>query len=245
KRIRGSGFIASSLLAAACGRPPDGVAESSRVAITATVNSTRFTTREHMLAGGEMQISGEPLAESMGRDLNGYFRFILPTDLYYDENLQRRWIDLPGFSTGVESYEYSKQPMNGLAFEFGAGTSLAHAPLVNTDNATGAAATAHLATLVQRAGVASNATTKWVFAPGTYPAMNKFGNKNPKGTGNPANNPVGWPGIWPTAHVFASFDPASDPSGALSLACAVVSDDGDADDAPINGDYECDATSSH
>ena len=39
---------------------------------------------------------------------------------------RRRWPTArsisPGFSTGVESYEYSKQPMNNLAFESGAGT---------------------------------------------------------------------------------------------------------------------------
>ena len=54
------------------------------VTITATVNSTRFVTREHMLAAGEMQISGEPLAEAMGRTLANYSRDRVPTDLYFD-----------------------------------------------------------------------------------------------------------------------------------------------------------------
>ena len=68
------------------------------------------------------------------------------------------WIDLPGFSTAVESYEYSKQPMNNLAFEAGAGTSLVYGPLVDTDNATGSRRDpAHLATLLQHFAASSNA----------------------------------------------------------------------------------------
>ncbi|HVZ24043.1 MAG TPA: hypothetical protein VG871_23375, partial [Vicinamibacterales bacterium] len=59
-------------------------APAASVAITASVTSTRFVTREHMLAAGEMQISGEPLAEQMGRALGGYSRDLLPTDLYVD-----------------------------------------------------------------------------------------------------------------------------------------------------------------
>ena len=63
---------------------------------------TRFITREHMLASGEMQISGEPLAEQMGRDLGGFSRDLLPTDIYVDPVVGLYWIDLAGFSTGVE-----------------------------------------------------------------------------------------------------------------------------------------------
>ena len=196
--------------------------------ITAHVNSTRFVTREHMLAAGEMQISGEPLAQAMGRDLGGYSREELPPNLYHDTALDTFWIDLPGFSTGVESYEYSKQPMNNLAFEGGAGTSLAYAPRIDTDGATGPAATAHLAALVQHYGAASNALGRFVF-----PAD--------------AENPIGWPGIWPTAHVFRSFDPAIDPTGAFVLGCSISSDDDPlgAGGALACADYECSATSLH
>src|SRR5689334_2824671 len=92
---------------AACGKPgavhsdagPSGdavrVADAAvppLVTITSTVNSTRFVTREHMLAAGEMQISGEPLAEAMGRDLGSYSRDFLPTDLYIGASTF--WIDL-------------------------------------------------------------------------------------------------------------------------------------------------------
>src|SRR5690348_15238834 len=108
----------------ACGEPPSTPPPDApppvHVTITASVGSTRFITREHMLASGEMQISGEPLAEAMGRNLGAYSRDRLPSDLYFEPTLNASWIDLAGFSTGVESYEYSKQPMNMLAFESGA-----------------------------------------------------------------------------------------------------------------------------
>src|SRR5580693_1224820 len=127
------------LVVAACGSPrvasdaapPSDAAQTP--AITATVNSTRFVVREHMLAAGEMQISGEPLAQAMGRNLGSYSRAHIPPDLYFDTSPWSAgpWIDLPGFSSGVESYEYSKQPMNFLAFESAAGTSLEFGPLIS------------------------------------------------------------------------------------------------------------------
>ena len=88
------------------GTAPDAATGSNAaddVAVTAVVTSTRFVVREHMLAAGEMQISGEPFAEAMGRDLHGYSRDLLPTDLYTDLALGFAWIDLAGFSTAVES----------------------------------------------------------------------------------------------------------------------------------------------
>ena len=39
--------------------------------LTAEVTDTRFTTADHMIAGIEMQISGEPFAELLGRDIGG------------------------------------------------------------------------------------------------------------------------------------------------------------------------------
>jgi hypothetical protein len=239
------------IVLAACGSPhvvpaTDGLGPDTSksgaytAAVTAVVDSTRFVVREHMLAAGEMQISGEPLAEAMGRDLTGYSRDLLPPDLYADPTLGVSVVDLAGFSTGVESYEYSKQPMNFLGFESGAGTALSHTALGSD-----------LATLVQHYAAGSNALGLWVFPAGTYPTDNGSGNtpgnRNPTGTGLVANNPLGWPGLWPTAHVFASFDPAIDPVSTVDLRCAISSDD-----SPLGlgmrelcGDYECEATSSH
>ena len=223
--------------------------ELQRAKVTGTVGSTRFTTREHFLAAGEMQISGEPLAEAMGRDLAGYSRDHLPADLYFDPAPAAfgPWIDLVGFSTAVESYEYSKQPMNNVAFESGAGTSLLYGPLVNPGSATGVTATALLAAKIQRFGEASNALGRFVFPAGTFPANNlRGGTANPLGAGKPADNPLGWPGIWPTVHVFRSFDPAVSATSELVLGCSVTSDDDPGATGALNcADYECNATSLH
>ena len=215
--------------------PPD--AAPPTVTITATLDSARFVVREHMLAAGEMQISGEPLAETMGRDLGGYSRDLIPTNVYNDPTTGFAWIDLPGFSTAVESYEYSKQPMNELAFESGAGTALS--PLVGGDAA--------LAATMQHYATASNALGKWVFPAGTWPTNNGFGDDNPTGAGSGAANRLGWPGMWPTAHVFASFDPTLAPTSATALLCSIASDDNPNEGGAIVicSDFECDATSLH
>lgn len=218
-----------------------------RVVITMTVGSTRFVTREHMLAGGEMQISGEPLAEAMGRDLGSYSRDFIPADVYQDTTLDRLWVDIPGFSSGIESYEYSKQPMNNLAFESGAGTALAYGPVLNPDGATGATARARLADTVQGFGRGSHADGLYVFPPGTFPTGNPGGASNPKGVGRGSNNPLGWPGLWPTNHVFASFDPALEATTGLDIECSISSDDNPVGlgGALLCADYECDATTLH
>src|SRR5436305_402121 len=87
----------------ACGKPPLAVPDGGGDApgqghepptITSTVDFTRFVTRDHMLASAEMQISGEPLAEAMGRDLGGYSRDLLPADIYLDAVNGTFWIDL-------------------------------------------------------------------------------------------------------------------------------------------------------
>ena len=251
--------IGAATQSACSGTPPATVAsrdggvdvyvEVQRAKVTATVGSTRCTTREHFLAAGEMQISGEPLAEAMGRDLSGYSRDHLPADIYFDPAPAALgpWIDLVGFSTAVESYEYSKQPMNNVAFESGAGTSLIYGPLVNPASTTGAAATALLIAKIQHFGEASNALGRFVFAAGTFPANNlRGGTVNPLGAGKPADNPLGWPGIWPTTHVFRSFDPAIAATSELVLGCAVTSDDDPGAIGALNSaDYECNATSLH
>ncbi len=242
------------------------------VTITAAVNSTRITTREHFLAAGEMQISGEPLAEAMGRVLANYSRDHIPPDIYNDTspNTQGPWIDLPGFSTAVESYEYSKQAMNTTAFESGAGTSLVYGPIVNSSAQHGAAATTQLATIMQHFAQGSNALGLFVFPGGTWPSQPGIAistGTKPRGPGDanpPAGdggappgqgsaNPLGWPGIWPTVHLFTDFDPTIAPTSAGDLYCAISSDDdpagstcvGPACGALVCADYECDATTLH
>jgi hypothetical protein len=234
---------------------PEAEAPPQEVTITATVSSTRFVTREHFIAAGEMQLSGEPFAEAMGRDLAGYSRDHVPSDIYFDtsKNEQGPWIDLAGFSSAVESYEYSKQAMNTTAFESGAGTSLVYGPIVNASQLGGAQATAQLAARVQHFAEESDALGPFVFPPGTFPTNPSLllgvrgpGDANPKGVGTGAENPLGWPGIWPTVHVFVSFDPTIDPSGDGKLYCAISSDDDPGTTgAVVSSDYECDATSLH
>src|SRR5262245_57150421 len=108
--------------------------------LTGKVTNTRFMTADHMLASMEMQISGEPLAELLGRDLGGYDRFSAQTDNYTDPNTMKPGTDPLGFSLAVESYEYSKQPMNNLSFEAGAGLSLQFGPRLNPMGMDGAPA---------------------------------------------------------------------------------------------------------
>src|ERR1700722_14042783 len=105
-----------------------------------------------------MQITGEPFAEDMGRSLAGYSRDHLPPNVYFDTSplANGPWVDLPGFATAVESYEYSKQPMNNVAFESGAGTSLVYGPVTNPSGLAGAAATSNLAALVQHFAIGSH-----------------------------------------------------------------------------------------
>ncbi|MFT3692058.1 MAG: hypothetical protein QM831_02875 [Kofleriaceae bacterium] len=190
--------------------------EPPRVTITATVGSTRVTTREQMIAAGEMQLSGEPLAEAMGRRLANYSRFRVPGDVYFDPQLAMSWIDLAGYASAIESYEYSKQPMNNLMFESGAGTALAYGPLIGSED--------KLAAMVQHFAQGAHTLGRFVFPD------------------------RGWPGMAPTNHVFASFDPAIDPTSDMKLKCAITSDDNPGAQPGVtvtSSDYECDASSLH
>jgi hypothetical protein len=240
------------LLLAACpstptpARPDSGVRVVTpvQVTITGTDVQTRTVTREHLLAAAEMQLSGEPLAEAMGRNRALYSRFHLPTDLYFDDQplSPGAWVDVNGFSTAIESYEYSKMSMNELAFEAGAGTALAYAPSHGELPDGGLS----LAERVFAFGQASHAAGRFVFPPGTYPSNNASGDVNPTGAGTGDQNPLGWPGLWPTLHVFTSFEPAVAPTSAVDLWCAITSDDDPgASGAAGCADYECNASTLH
>jgi hypothetical protein len=225
------------------------IASQSTVLQTLQLNvsavDTTFVTRDHFVASVEMQISGEPFAEAMGRDLSGYSRdFMCQTcpcqaSLYYDPALNDgvaggpNWrVDLAGFATAVESYEYSKQPMNNIAFESGAGTSLAFGPVLNPTGATGAAALSGLRAWVQRIIVEANTTARSA-SPVVTP-----------------NNPLGWPGFWPTLQPFTRWDPSINASSANADAdgvlCTISSDDDPGASGALDcNEYECDYTSLH
>jgi len=199
-----------------------------------------FVTRDHFIASVEMQISGEPFAESMGRNLSGYSRdfvcqlSVCNPSIYYDPALNDGVAggkigrtDLPGFASAVESYEYSKQPMNNIAFESGAGTSLAFGPVLDPTGATGADALQGLRSWVQRIAVEANTTARDVSAEIT------------------PQNPLGWPGFWPTLQPFTQWNPAIAASNA-STGCTISSDDDPgATGALLCDDYECDYSTLH
>jgi hypothetical protein len=222
------------------GRPPP---QTLQLKVTSV--DTTFVTRDHFMASVEMQISGEPFAEAMGRDLGGYSRDYAcqlsdcQASIYHDPALNDGMsggpvgrIDLPGYSTAVESYEYSKQPMNNIAFESGAGTSLAFGPVLNAPGATGTDALAALRGWVQRVIVEADTTARSASATVT------------------PNNPLGWPGFWPTLQPFTQWDPhiaaSGDNADSNGVLCSISSDDDPGASGALDcNEYECDYTSLH
>jgi hypothetical protein len=205
-------------------------APAQSYALTVTAVDTTFVTEDHFIAAVEMQLGGEPFAEAMGRDLGGYTRDYACQDagcqasVYTDPGSAdgSSVIDLPGYGSGIESYEYSKQPMNNIAFESGAGTSLLFGPVLNPTGATGIDALALAQTWFTHMGSGSNAYA-YVTAPG-------------------ASNPLGWPGLWPVLQPFVSWDPTIAPSNGAGT-CQLTSDDNPGKHAALySDDYECDYT---
>ena len=188
-----------------------------------------------MRAAIDMQHNGEPLAEAMGRNLAGFDRNALRPDQYTDPDSGQSRTDLVGYSSSVESYEYSKLMMNYLSFESGAGLSLMYGPLRNPTGQTGAAAVTGLRDRVQslaqasRAGV--DAMGPWVIVPA------------------PTNNPLnllGFPGLWAQFAELESFDTAIEPSGNVQRGCSLSGGYGASAGSKITvGDYECGYNSLH
>jgi hypothetical protein len=207
-------------------------------ALNVTAVDTTFATEDHFIASVEMQLSGEPLAQAMGRDLTGYVRnyvcqsSVCSPSLYYDPQAPpdpdggaHSTLDLPGYSSAVESYEYSKQPMNNIAFESGAGTSLLFGPLLDSSGMTGVGALQQAQTWLGHMASASNATGRFVHA-------------------FDASNPLGWPGLWPVLQPFSSWDPSIQPTNAAG--CSISSDDDPgARGALTCENYECDYSTLH
>jgi hypothetical protein len=233
-RVRWPALLLVAEIACGCGAsvkpgPARRDANPAPPLLEITERDTRFVTEDVFLAALEMQLSGEPLAQAMGRNLAGYERSLLPTDQYSPDGSLDTVTDVAGFSIAVESYEYSKQPMNNVALESGAGTSLMFAPLVNPTGSRGAKAVALLEQRIEKYALATHAWGRFAVAPGTWRGASP--------------NPLAYPGLWPTAHVFASFDPSIAPTSSVSLDCAIPSDEGSGDDTV--GDYECDPTTLH
>src|SRR6185312_14753534 len=199
-------------------------------AVTVSQVDTTFVTEDHFIAAVEMQLSGEPFAEAMGRDLGGYTRDyacqdpVCQASLYTDPSSTdgTSVIDLPGYASAVESYEYSKQPMNNIAFESGAGTSLLFGPVLNPTGATGTDALALAQSWFVHLGGGSNAYA-YELAPGP-------------------GNPLGWLGLWPVLQPFSAWDPTIVPTNHAGT-CLLTSDDNRGLHAALfSDDYECDYT---
>ncbi|HEY1694971.1 MAG TPA: hypothetical protein VGG39_22540 [Polyangiaceae bacterium] len=189
--------------------PYDGTSPPSmpRVPVYSQVTSNRVDVESLMFAAGEMQISGEPFASGFaGRNLGDYDRNYVPPDQYIldlggDDPIPVT--DLFGFSTAVESYEYSKYYMNMVIQESTAGVSLANGPVVA--QLPGAAPLDRLRARMQ--DLLSNAGTD-IGGYATLPA--------------PVNNDqnyLGFPGQWPAFLPFADWDPTMNPTLAVVQSC--------------------------
>ncbi len=221
------------------GSPVDGgtAIDAGPTRITATLVNTQFTTADHMRAALEMQISGEPFAQILGYNLAGFNRNALVTDLYTDPTTGAYTIDPLGYTLAVESYEYSKQPMNNLSFESGAGLSLQFGPVLNPGHLVGAPAFTGLVNRFQlfaaESGSAGLVGTNYVVAPAP--------------TSNPLNF-YGWPGLWPVFAEFAEFDPAINAAASYTTGCTMFHGNfgiygGTVSYNPYVGIYECDYNS--
>jgi len=206
----------------------------------------RFRTASVMFASIEMQQSGEPLAEAMGRDLAGYDRNALEPDLYQPPGQPTAMRDPAGYSAAVESYEYSKYHMNTVAFESGPATSLAFGPLLNPAGATGTAAHDLLRDIVQSLAIASHAGVRALPSDAGMSLPTGFVTvPAPDPIANPLNT-LGFGGLWPMWHPFRSFVPTIRPSNNATRGCSLSGGYGaSAGMAVPVGDYECGYSSLH
>jgi hypothetical protein len=200
-----------------------------------------FPTADHMRASLEMQVSGEPFAQLLGYNLAGFNRFAVTTDLYTDQTTFKTSVDPLGYTLAVETYEYSKQPMNNLSFESGAGLSLQFGPVLNPGptQMTGDPAYSLLLNRLQLIA----AETGSAGPPGTNYVT------TPAPTANPLNY-YGWPGYWPVYAEFTSFDPSIPAANAdYTSGCTMthgtfgIYGGGNHMFSPYVGNYECDYNS--
>jgi hypothetical protein len=192
-----------------------------RTAVHSELMTARVDTMQMMFAAGEMQTSGEPFANLFaGRSLQGYLRWYLPPNLYFTQTtpngnslLGDDYIDLFGFSSAVESYEYSKYHMNMVANQTGAGVSLANGPLLA--GMLGATAFEKLRARMEQLIIAAGTDV------GGYATIPDGGTIQDGGLNNPLND-FGFPGIWPNMAPYRSFDPSMTPDTIIAHSCTTV-----------------------
>ena len=189
--------------------PYDGVSlpTAERVPVYSQLVSSHVDVQQLLFAAGEMQISGEPFASGFaGRNLGDYDRNYIPPDQYILNNGGDDPIpitDLFGFSTAVESYEYSKYYMNMEIQETTAGVSLANGPIVAT--LPGATSLDRLRARMQ--DLLSNAGTDV----GGYATLPAPADNN--------QNYLGFAGQWPSFLPYKDWDPTMDPTLAVVQSC--------------------------
>ncbi len=208
-------------------------ASVARIPVQAELVSSHTDVQSLMFAAGEMQTSGEPFAQHFaGRNLNDYDRTYLPPDEYllpvegdagdpdgavFDpgfgavlpsggNGMVLPIKDLFGFSTAVESYEYSKMHMNMVANQTTAGLSLANGPIL----ATRAEATPFARLVARASELLTNAGTDV----GGYAQLPAPANNN--------QNYLGFAGLWPNFAPFASFDPTLAPNSDVIKSCTIA-----------------------
>jgi hypothetical protein len=220
--------------------PYDGLPEpevGARTPVHAEFASTRVDTMQLMFAAGEMQTSGEPFTQLFaGRALGDYDRWYLPVDKYLlpvgtGSGFFQAITDVFGYSSAVESYEYSKYHMNIVANQSGAGVSLANGPLVA--RMPGATAQDKLRTRMQQLIVAAGTVAAG------YATLDA-------GAGNPLND-FGFAGLWPNLAPYRSFDPTMAPDPTITHSCTSVTGYGGVQffgNSPVNL-YECAYNSLH
>jgi hypothetical protein len=201
--------------------PYDGLApppSGPRTPVHAESVTKRVDTMMLMFAAGEMQTSGEPFAQGFaGRNLAYYDRYFLPPDQYLvpthgSTTFYTAFPDPFGFSTAVESYEYSKYHMNMVANQTGAGVSLVNGPLIAKQQ--GATSFDKLKTRM----------IQLIYGAGTDEPRSVDGGASggfatlPPPTNNPLNY-FGFPGLWPNLAPYKSWDPAISPSTKIAHSC--------------------------
>ena len=218
-------FAAYDGLAPAQGAP--------RTPVRAEFLSTRVDTAQVLFAAGEMQTGGEPFAENFGgRDLTYYDRYYVPVDQYLVPDTSGRFFDgytdLFGFSSAIESYEYSKYHVNMISHQTGAGVSLANGPLLSA--LPGATPRDRLRSRIEHL----------LFAAGTdVSGFAHFDGGAPAGA-NPLND-FGFPGLWPAMAPYRSFDPTMQPDLTVAHSCTTSTGYGGViffGSSPVDA-YEC------
>ncbi|MFX3624986.1 MAG: hypothetical protein ACE3JP_13395 [Ectobacillus sp.] len=110
--------VTSLLVAAGCTQKQAASEEKQKIDYSVSVTDYTFDTAGNMFAYAEFELSGEPLAEALGLDL----------DLLDPQKLNKPTVF--DYTAGVESYEYSEEAMYELVEKSGLGLHLIHGPIV-------------------------------------------------------------------------------------------------------------------